>query len=116
MGSAGSSCARARARKKKEEKVDVGTLIQTKDVEGCWTGTCFPCVFCLCCYKKEATGPDSLKHTGICFPCFIIIDEHRDRVPGTSSFVKKDDKKSVETYSSSFFTKPGPCCATLRLC
>ena len=95
---------------------DDGALIQTKDVEGYWIGTCFPCLCCFCCYKKEATGPDSVKHTGFCFPFFCKIDEDRERAPGTSSFVKKADKKSVDTYSSSFFTKPGACCYTLRLC
>ena len=40
-------------------------LISTQDISGCWICCCFPLMW-WALFRKEATGPDTLKHAGWC--------------------------------------------------
>ena len=81
-------------------------MIATKDIEGCWICCCFP-FMCSACFKKEMTGPDTLKHVGCwnggALSSYLLLcpfEEHRMRVPGTNNFVKADGN-DPDVYSSS---------------
>ena len=74
-------------------------LLQAKELEGCWICCCFPLLFCAL-YRKEATGPDSLRHWGCCFPLMLPFEEHRQRVAGTNGFHKVGEPGNVDVYIS----------------
>ena len=85
-------------------------LIQTKDLEGCWICCCFPLMF-WALFKKEATGPDSLKHEGCCFPFFLPFEEHRLRVAGTNGFHKVGEDGNIDMHNSESCQCNGLSCA-----
>ena len=74
-------------------------LLQAKELEGCWICCCFPLLFCAL-YRKEATGPDSLRHRGCCFPLMLPFEEHRQRVAGTNGFHKVGEPGNVDVHNS----------------
>ena len=93
---------------------DSSGLLQAKDVEGCWICCCFPFLLCAL-YKKEATGPDSLRHWGCCFPLMLPFEEHRQRVAGTNGFYKVGEPGNVDMHSSESCMCNGLACG-IKLC
>ena len=67
-------------------------------------------------FKKEATGPDSLKHAGcLMSPLLCPFEEYRTRIQGTNKFHKNGEPGNVDDYSSKNCACNGLSC-TMRLC
>ena len=88
-------------------------LLQAKELEGCWICCCFPLLFCAL-YRKEATGPDSLRHWGCCFP-LMPFEEHRQRVAGTNGFHKVGEPDNVDVHDCDWHICNG-CACGIKLC
>ena len=84
------------------------SLIDAAKIAGCWGCVCFPLLF-TACFRKRATGRDSLEHSGcLLFPIPMPFIEHRERVPGTNGFAKCGEPGNVDRYVSSRCVLNGP--------
>jgi len=84
------------------------TTIPAEELQGCWACGCVPGG--VACYRKEAQGPDELRHHGVLFLCGVLpipFDDSWDRIPEKNTFHKRDDHNMREIYFGSGWSCAG---------